>query len=497
MALPENEKASIDDIKKILKYIAKGYKVDPVIYDTIRKVTVKEVEEKNRVVLYKRDPNVERGRIQGAYVKIIDGETIAVHPSAVGGFGADFDGDQMALVAPISLEAQKEVKDKMITTQSFERINAPNFTLSKEMNIGIYTITFLENTDKKPVLVNSVEDAKKLHIGDPVKFNSNIGMINTTAGRVIFNSVLPSYIPFVNREVNSKAVNKILSDVMTKSKTDFARSIDALCKMGFEYATMYPQTISLDMFIVPENLKKLATQLSKEPDVLKQVEIINTMEVQLKEHLRKNVPCLHIQIESGAAKGGSQIRQIMVAKGLINNAVGELLPPISKALNDGYTPEEYFEASAGSRKGIIDKAINTAFGGYAYRKMVYGTGSTESDITNADCGTKRGIKLKLDNDLFSRMSGRYVFNEKTRKIERLTQEHVGKLIEIRSPIFCKSRKICRICYGDLIYQVQSRNAGLLASQACASLSEKIMKCSTGLVEIEGESISLDELWNKV
>lgn len=495
--LREDQKVSIDDIKNILKYISKGYKVSPVILETIRKVALKEIEEKNRVVLIKRDPNVERGRIQGCYVKIIDGETIEIHPASVSGYGADFDGDTMSVFTPISIEAQREVKEKMITTDSFDRINGPNFTLSKEMNIGLFTLTFLEDTKSKPKLINSIEEARKLNIATPVNFKSNIGMVTTTAGRVVFNSVLPSYIPFINKPMNSKDINGILSKIIEKSKTDFARTVDVYCKMGFEYATMYPQTISLDMFIVPENLKKLALKLNQTKIVDEQVKILNEMEIQLKQHLRDNVPGLYIQIESGAAKGGSQLRQIMVAKGLINNAVGELLPPVSKSLNDGYTPEEYFEAAAGSRKGIIDRAINTAFGGYAYRKMVYSIGSTEANIENADCGTKKGIKLKITKELFSRMNGRYIFNSINRKIERLTEEHIGKVVEVRSPIFCKSRKICRTCYGDLIYQIKSRNIGILAAQACASLSEKIMKCSTSTVQLEDNSIiSLEELWNK-
>ena len=494
--LHESEKVSIDDIRKILKYIAKGYKVNPIIYDTIRKIAVKEIEDKNRVVLYKRDPNVERGRIQGAYVTIIDGETIDIHPVVVGPYMADFDGDQMAIVVPISLEAQNEVKTKMITTQGFEYLNSPNFSLSKEMNIGIFTITYLEN--KKPIrVINNVQDAEKLHPGDPVRINTNIGLTNTTAGRVIFNSVLPPYIPFINKPMNAKDVSKVLKEVMLKNKAEFATTIDKMCKMSFEAATQYPQTISLDMFIPSPELKSLSKKLKAEPDVNKQIKILDEMDVALMEYLRTQEEGLYIQIASGAAKGGSQLRQIMVSKGLISNASGELLPPVEKALVDGFDPEQYLESAAGSRKGIIDRAVNTAFGGYAYRKMVYSIGSCEGDITNADCGTKRGLKLKITSELFGRMQGRYIINQKDRKVERLTEVHIGKFVELRSPTFCKSREICRTCYGDLIYQVRSRALGMLAAQACCSLSEKIMKCSTGLVNTEKHGIiSLDELWDQ-
>ncbi len=494
--LPESEKASIDDIRKILKYIAKGYKVDPIIYNTIAKVAKKEVEDKNRVVLYKRDPNVERGRIQGAYVTIIDGETIEIHPAAVVGFGADFDGDTMSIFTPISQESQLEVKNKMITTQSFEAVNAPNFALSKEMNIGLFAMTYIENKSA-PKLINGVEDAKKMHPGEPVKISIKGQLTTTTAGRVVFNNALPPYIAFQNQAMNSKDVKNLLTKIMIKDKNDFATTIDKLCKMGFDYSTRYPQTISLDMFIAPEHLKKLADKLVKEPDVNRQIDILDDMEVKLKQHLKENVPDLYIQIESGAAKGGSQLRQIMISKGLINNASGELLPAVGASLTDGYKPEEYMNSAAGSRKGIIDRAVNTAHGGYAYRKMVYALGTAEGDITNADCGTKKGMKFKISKELFKRMQGRYIIN-KDRKIERLTEEHIGKLVELRSPVFCKSRQICRTCYGDLIYQIKSKSIGILAAQACCSLSEKIMKCSTGMIELENNQvISLDELWNTV
>lgn len=495
--LSEYEKVSIDDIRKILKYFSKGYKLDPAITDVIKKVAHKEIEDKKRVVLFKRDPNVERNRIQGSYVKLIDGATVELHPVVVKGPGADFDGDQMAIIAVLSNEAQDEIKRKMITTKHFDRLNGSTFTLSNEMLIGIFTITFIENNNK-PVLINNVSDAEKLDIGDTVKINTKSnGLITTTAGRVIFNSALPSNHSFVNEPVNAKVVNKLLDKIIQQDKNEFARTIDKLCKMGFEYATKYPQTISLDMLMVPESLKKMARDLEKELNVNKQIAILDEMDTKLMDYLRDHQKGLYITIASGAGKGGSQLRQVMVAKGLISNASGELLPPIGKSLLDGFDSETYLESAAGSRKGLIDKALNTAHGGYAYRKMVFAMGTAECDITNADCGTKRGMKLKLTQELFSRMNGRYFINPKTKVIEQLTKNYIGQIMEIRSPMFCKSRRICRTCYGDLIYQIQSQNAGVLAAQACASLSEKIMKCSTGLIETEDGIITLDELWNKV
>src|SRR5690606_32732816 len=129
---------------------------------------------------------------------------------------------------------------------------------------------------------------------------------------------------------------------------------------GFRYSTLYPQTISLDMVLIPPHIEKLKVDLSKEKDIGKQQEIIDEMEKRLIEYVKKDHPELYIHIASGAVKNIGQIRQIMVAKGIIADPDGNILPPISQSLNQGFDVNNYFDTSAGSRKGLIDKALNTA-----------------------------------------------------------------------------------------------------------------------------------------
>ena len=104
------EKTTVEEIRLILKMISKGYKVPKIIHDIIFDVARREIEDTRKVIIYKRDPNVHSARAQGAYVKIIEGDTLDIHPTSVGSFGADYDGDTMAIYAPISEEAQQEVK---------------------------------------------------------------------------------------------------------------------------------------------------------------------------------------------------------------------------------------------------------------------------------------------------------------------------------------------------------------------------------------------------
>ena len=135
------ERVTTEEIGLLLKYMSKGFKVDPIIHDEVLAAAKREVEDKKRVVIIKRDPDIHRGRIQAVYVRIIDGNTMQMHPATVGPYGADFDGDAMAIFVPISEEAQQEAKDKMLSATGTSTINSTNFRLSNEMLTGIMTLT--------------------------------------------------------------------------------------------------------------------------------------------------------------------------------------------------------------------------------------------------------------------------------------------------------------------------------------------------------------------
>jgi len=489
-----SEKANIDELRKILGYFAKGYKVPKIISDIIFDISVREVEDKGKVVLIKRDPNIERGRIQAVRVKIIQDNTVEMHPAIVGKFGADFDGDTMGLYAPVSDEAQNEAKEKMMTSVSNTTMNDPMFEVSKEALTGLFTITH-SNNKNQPILIKDVSDAVKLHPGDNVKINFRGKMRNTTAGRVIFNATLPEWYEYVEYDVGNKQLNNIFSGIIDRDREEFRQCIDRVMKLGFEMSTVYPRSISLDMLAIPESIKKLNKDLTLTDDPVKQSTIITNMTKMLMQHLEDNVPHLHEQIKSGAAKGGDQIRQVMVSKGLLTDSLGNLLPVIAKSMNDGYTPEEYFNASHASRKGVADRALATADGGYAYRKMVYVMGNTQCDANNIDCGTRNTLPVKLTSELFKRMGGRYC--KVGTKIIPVSKDMIGGVINLRSPIFCRSTNICRKCFGELINQIQTKYCGIVAAQECTSLSEKIMKCSDGLVHYNNHLVPFIDFMNMI
>ncbi len=400
--------------------------------------------------------------------------------------------DTMGVFVPISNEAQEEARKKMITATNNTSMYSPNFELTKEMLIGLFTLTYL---DKKNTIIKSftsLDEIKKLNIGERINCSFRGKRITTTAGRIIFNSFLPEYIDFVDEVIDKKKINNILSKLIKYKTGDYAKTIDILMREGFKYSTLYPQSISMDMLLTPEMFKLPKKQLSEEKDLGRQFDIVKKMEKDLIGYLKVNCPELYINVVSGAAKDIGQLRQVMICKGNTNDPSGKILPPIINSLNEGHTSESYFNAAAAARKGIIDRSLNTAHGGYAYRKMVYVMGNVEANIANADCGTKKTFKIKLSNDLFSRMPGRYVVENA--KVVPISKEMIGNIINLRSPVYCQSKSICRTCFGDLLYQLNSKCVGIIAAQEVTSLSERIMKCSIGMIEYNGKLYSMEDIW---
>jgi len=174
------EKTTVEEVRLLLNFISKGYKVPEIVKKTIYDVAVKEIEEKGKVVIAKRDPDIQKGNIQGYFVKIVDGNTIRVHPLTVGSFNADFDGDTYALYTPLSEESQAEVRDRMISAVGQSTINDTNFNLNKEMFTGIFTLTATRKKFpvKKP---KTIEEVKQLHIGQPIRMDFRGAKVETTA----------------------------------------------------------------------------------------------------------------------------------------------------------------------------------------------------------------------------------------------------------------------------------------------------------------------------
>ena len=190
--------------------------------------------------------------------------------------------------------------------------------------------------------------------------------------------------------------------------------------------------------------------------------LLEKMEKILIEYLKDTG--LYSLVESGSTRGWEQPRQILIAKGIITDAKGNLLEPIQGSFTEGLSTTEFFRSSASSRKGIIDRVLNTSDTGYLSRQLAYFLSPVELDPFVKDCRTQTTLNLKVDDNLSRRLHGRFVVKDK--KIEQFSPSEFrsGSIVNLRSPIFCKSFKICNTCYGRLIERHKSPYIGMLAAQ---------------------------------
>jgi len=447
---------SSDSIKSLFKAVKNDDRLPPPLFKMIFEIT--EVAMMNRVVLAKRDPVLHAKSVRAFVPKLITGNTIQLCTLQVGGFNADFDGDTMAVFHPITNEAQEEVKRKMMNVETGESSDAVSFSLTKEMCAGLFMMTKNIKKSKSPIAVSNEDLEKATDPYIPVKYRGQ----TTTMGKAIFNSAFPSSFPFVSQVVDKKIANQLIPVVIKKYGNDQAiKTFSKLAKLGFKFSTIMAPSLTLDDIKIPTEILQLKQKLSS-ASIEEGAALLKQMQKLLINHLKDTG--LYDLIESGSAKGWGQPMQILVAKGIISDAEGKVLDPIKGSLSDGLTNEEFFKAASGSRKGIVDRVLNTASTGYMARQLAYVLNSVEISPTVKDCKTKRTLDLRLTKDLMDRLTGRFIlkggsvneFNQKDYK--------VGDVINLRSPIFCESPKLCHICYGRLLERHRSPYAGIIAAQ---------------------------------
>ena len=459
-AFTESE-LSVDTVNRVIKSLKVGDKVPPQLYQLMFDAI--EVVMKGRVVLAKRDPALHDGSYRAFYPILINGDTIQICTLQVGTFNADFDGDAMGLFHPITKQAQQEAKDKMMKGTGSKHSSHVTYEISKEMLAGLYTMTKNKGYASSPVAITPEIMQKATDPYIPVKYRG----YNTTMGRAIFNSAFPSNFRFLDQLITKKTVNGLIPEIIEKYGEDTAIKVfSAIEKIAFKFATIMAPTITLDMFEIPDSIlrikDKLADATTEEADKL-----LKEAEQLLIQHLKNTG--LYDLVESGAGKGWGQPRQILVAKGVISDPKGNVLTPIRGSFSEGLSSTEYFKAAAGARKGMADRALNTADTGYFTRQLVYILGPAEASATIKDCKTKRYITLRLTKDYIKRLYGRYIF-QGTRVVPfNPSKFSAGDTIRLRSPIYCESKKFCHTCYGNLLKRHKTPYVGILAG---ASIGER-------------------------
>jgi DNA-directed RNA polymerase beta' subunit len=465
---------SIPAIRSLLTSIHKGFKIPLPLEDIVRSSVARAIVDK--VVVAKRDPALHAESVQAFKPVLVDGDTIQLSIAKCAAYNADFDGDAMAIYVPVTKEAIQEAREKMITSESKDSIDMIGDDFSKDIVAGIYALTQDSPSKKAPMILKSDDELQMLHPLDIIKYDGEI----TTVGRVLFNKILPSKKYYINRSINKSDVKKLVQQIYMEygltTKDKYVEFTNNLVNLGVKYFTIMAPSFSLDdLMNIPPHLLELKKHLSEAKTPEDADRIMKQIEKELQLYTEKNKTNIGILGASGALKGGyGQSTQILVAKGLIQGP--EEVKVFSKSYADGLNSDEYFQSGYGSRQGIVDRVINTSATGYLSRQLVFALQRVEADPRIKDCRTKRFLTLKVTPDIAKRLKGRYLVSNKGDLVLFDKSKHLGKVVSLRSPLYCISPSICRTCYGDLLLRNKTKYVGILAGEICGErLTQTIMR----------------------
>jgi DNA-directed RNA polymerase subunit beta' len=488
----------------------------PEVWDILEEVT------RGHPVLLNRAPTLHRLSIQAFEPQLIEGEAIRVHPLVCTAYNADFDGDQMAVHVPLSIEAQLETRMLMLASNNIFSPSSgkPITTPTQDITLGCY---YLSQNPRKiakdapvvrmPLFADEGEvefgiSEGKLQIADRIRFvnpdfgktthygNKDLKVIETTAGRVLFNAIWPEGLGFINKASGKKQLSDIIwrcYHVGGPAKT--VETLDKLKQLGFKWATRAGISIGIcDMIIPTEKKVELEHAYKEIAQVEKQYrsgiitdgerynkvvdiwthagEQISNVMFQTLEHNegRKDLNPVYVMVDSGARGNRQQVKQLAGMRGLMAKPSGEIIEqPITSNFREGLTVLEYFISTHGARKGLADTALKTADSGYLTRKLV--DCAQDVIITEEDCGTVNGIVVHsiyegdeevvdLGQRIVGRVSCESVVDPVTgtklvkpnQLIDEVTADKVAKIgveqLKIRSVLTCESKRgVCSKCYG--------------------------------------------------
>ena len=367
-------------------------------------------------VLLNRAPTLHRLGIQAFEPVLVEGKAIQIHPLVCTAFNADFDGDQMAVHLPLSAEAQAEARVLMLSANNVlsPAHGRPLVTPTQDMIIGGYYLTMeTESSVGEGRVFRHVHELEHamdeggLELHSTIQYRSEdypdlkateangsaATWHTTTPGRVLFNEVLPVGFTYVNHRVDKKAMTDLVDDLARHyTKKEVSESLDGLKDLCFKFATRSGLTVSIDDVKTPPEKQTILDRHEKDAAKVegqfrkgiitdgerrqKEVEIWNaaTQEVTEKMIVALKVDefnPIDVMVESGARGNMMQVRQIAGMRGLVANPRGDLIPrPIKSNFKEGLTMLEYFIATPGARKGLVDTALRTADSGYLTRRLV-------------------------------------------------------------------------------------------------------------------------------
>lgn len=466
---------------------------------------------RNHPVLLNRAPTLHRISIQAFLPVLKEGRAIAIHPMVCAAYNADFDGDTMSVHVPLSPEATIESYLLML---SIHNIRSPAsgraiMTPSQDVVIGLHYLTKERKSGEKPHRdafddlddIYFALDSGAISLHQPIRFRYRDRYVEpwTTAGRVIFNHLLPEEMRFKNQAVNKKMLSAIVDECLSTLGTDQTVSVlDNLKKVGFEYATRSGLTIGIDDMISPRNKEKIwsggikdITEINRahKNGLISETErynkVIDTwtkvamdIEDEMMDELersRNGFNPLFMMVESGARGSRNQASQICGLRGLMSKpqrkvtAVQIIETPIKSSCKEGLSVLEYFISTHGARKGLADTALKTADAGYLTRRLV--DVAQNVTITQLDCDTILGQEIsalkegeKIVEPLGERIAGRVALmdvidplsgevlvkggDEISDRAADMIERSGIERVRVRSILTCEAPVgLCAKCYG--------------------------------------------------
>ena len=502
---------------------------EPEVWDILEEVI------REHPVLLNRAPTLHRLGIQAFEPVLVEGKAIRIHPLVCTAFNADFDGDQMAVHVPLSPEAQIEASVLMMSSNNIMSPSngAPIAVPSQDIVLGCYYMTKAKPGAKgegrvfgtpedvmlamegghvetlTPIRLRITGEFMDLTVGrdDQDVLHAAVEtverrIVNTTVGRVVFNSTLPDCIPFINGLLKKKGLQQLVQYSYLRHGLELTvEMLDRLKSLGFLYATKSGISIGIDDLVIPREKAAMVDRANVDviqveqqylegaitngerknkviaiwSDVTEKIadEMFREMEA-LDDEGRSFNP-VFIMADSGARGSKQQIRQLAGMRGLMAKPSGEIIEtPITSNFREGLTVLQYFISTHGARKGLADTALKTADSGYLTRRLV--DVAQDVIISELDCGTLDGIEARaivesgeIIEPLRDRIIGRVSLDavtdpfsdeviteansEITEELASEIQESGIERVRIRSVLTCASRRgVCAHCYGrDLSY----------------------------------------------
>ena len=490
------ERGYTTTIKSAKKMVENGR---PEVWDILDEVI------KEHPVLLNRAPTLHRLGIQAFEPVLIEGKAIQLHPLVCMAYNADFDGDQMAVHVPLSVEAQVEARSLMMSTNNIlspahgKAVIAP----TQDIVLGLYNATRERpgalGTGKifsSPGEVRVAYDQGAVDLQAKITVRLNGERVETTVGRILLAEIAPPEIPFsdINRVMKKKELGALIDAAFLKAGNKatviFA---DRLKDLGFEYATRAGISIGIQDMKVPDTKAKLLSDAQKEIQKIQEQytnglitdgerhnkvvdtwasvtdEAANDMFRGLQEDKDGFSP-IYMMADSGSRGSAQQIRQLAGMRGLMAKPSGEIIEtPITANFRDGLSVLQYFISTHGARKGLADTALKTANSGYLTRRLV--DVAQDSIVSEEDCGTIDGIEMtplveggEIIERLGERVLGRVALDDIrdpfTQEVlvhanEEIDEDRVVRIeeagierVSIRSALTCATKRgLCARCYG--------------------------------------------------